>query len=74
VILTLSIIVGSNSLAETYAESAERMVDLQSEVVSMITATFTLENYAEALEAAKSPDHIKIQVVARVRDADRNLG
>jgi hypothetical protein len=50
------------------------MVDLQSEVVSMITATFTLENYAEALEAAKSPDHIKIQVVARVRDADRNLG
>ena len=57
-------IVGSNSLAEKYVESAERMVGLQSEVVSMITATFTLEDYAQAIEAAKSPDHIKIQVVA----------
>jgi threonine dehydrogenase-like Zn-dependent dehydrogenase len=48
-------IIGSNSLAEKYAESAERMVDLQSEVVSMITATLTLEDYAQALEAAKAP-------------------
>jgi threonine dehydrogenase-like Zn-dependent dehydrogenase len=57
-------IIGSNSLAEKYAESAERMVDLQGELVSMITATFPLEEYAQALTAAKSPDHIKIQVVA----------
>jgi threonine dehydrogenase-like Zn-dependent dehydrogenase len=57
-------IVGSNSLAEKYAESAERMVDLQGEVVSMITATFAVEDYAQALEAAKSPDHIKIQIGA----------
>lgn len=57
-------IIGSNSLAEKYGESAERMVDLQGELVSMITATFPLEQYAEALAAAKSPDQIKIQVVA----------
>ena len=55
-------VIGSNSLAEKYAESAERMVDLQGELVSMITATFALEDYAQALAAAKSPDHIKIQV------------
>ena len=57
-------IIGSNSLAEKYAESAERMVDLQGELVSMITGTFSLEDYAQALAAAKSPDQIKIQVVA----------
>jgi 2-desacetyl-2-hydroxyethyl bacteriochlorophyllide A dehydrogenase len=57
-------IIGSNSLAEKYAESAERMVDLQGELASMITATVPLEDYARALSAAKSPDHIKIQVVA----------
>lgn len=56
-------IIGSNSLAEKYAESAERMVDLQGELASMITATFPLEEYAQALAAAKSPDHIKVQVV-----------
>lgn len=55
-------ILGSNSLAEKYAESAERMVDLQVELVSMITATFPLEDYAQALAAARSPDHIKVQV------------
>lgn len=57
-------IIGSNSLAEKYAESAERMIDLQGELVSMITATFPLEDYAHALAAAKSPDHLKVQVVA----------
>ena len=57
-------ILGSNSLAEKYAEAADRMVDLQGELVSMITATFPLEEYPQALMAAKSPDHIKIQVVA----------
>ena len=56
------LILGSNSLAEKYAESAERMVDLQVELVSMITATFPLEDYAQALAAARSPDHIKVQV------------
>ena len=57
-------IIGSNSLAEKYGESAERMVDLQGELMSMITATYSLEDYAQALTAAKSPDQIKIQVVA----------
>lgn len=55
-------IIGSNSLAEKYPESAERMVDLQADLASLVTATFSLEDYASALEAAKSPDHIKIQV------------
>jgi len=57
-------IIGSNSLAEKYGESAERMVDLQDELKSLVTATFTLEDYAEALTAAKSPDQIKVQVTA----------
>lgn len=57
-------IIGSNSLAEKYEESAERMVDLQGELTSLVTATFSLEDYAQALQAATSPDQIKIQVVA----------
>lgn len=55
-------IIGSNSLAEKYPESAERMVDLQSELTSLVTGTFTLEEYQDALVAARSPDHIKVQV------------
>lgn len=57
-------IIGSNSLAEKYGESAERMVDLQDELSTLITGTFTIEQYADAIAAAKSPEHIKIQVVA----------
>ncbi|MGW6130834.1 zinc-binding dehydrogenase [Cellulomonas sp. NPDC055163] len=57
-------IIGSNSLAEKYLESAERMVDLQAGLTSLITATYKLEDYNEALKAATSQDHIKIQVVA----------
>lgn len=57
-------IVGSNSLAEKYAESAERMVDLQRDLSTLITATFRLEDYEHALAAAKSSDQIKIQVTA----------
>lgn len=57
-------IIGSNSLAEKYEESAARMVDLQGELSSLVTATFSLEEYADALQAATSPDQIKIQVVA----------
>ena len=49
--------------ADKYAEAAERMVDLQGELVSMITATFVREDYALALAAARSPDQIKIQIV-----------
>lgn len=57
-------IIGSNSLAEKYAESAERMIDLQSELRSLITGTFALKDYSAAVEAAKSPEHIKVQVVS----------
>jgi len=57
-------IIGSNSLAEKYPESAERMVDLQGELTSLVTATFSLAEYADALAAAKSPDQIKVQVTA----------
>jgi 2-desacetyl-2-hydroxyethyl bacteriochlorophyllide A dehydrogenase len=56
-------IIGSNSLAEKYSESAERMVDLQGELTSVVTATFSLEEYENALTAAKSPDHVKVQVI-----------
>lgn len=55
-------IIGSNSLAEKYAESAERMVDVQHELVTMVTATFPRAEYAHALEAARSPDQIKVQI------------
>jgi len=55
-------IIGSNSLAEKYAESAERMVDLQGELSGLVTATFSLEQYQDALAAAKSPEHIKVLV------------
>lgn len=57
-------VIGSNSLAERYPEAAERMVDLQDALVSLVTATFTLEDYAQALAAATSPGQIKVQVVA----------
>lgn len=57
-------IIGSNSLAEKYAESAERMVDLQGELGGLITGTFSLEDYSQALAAATSPEQIKVQVVA----------
>lgn len=56
-------IIGSNSLAEKYGDSVERMADLQGELGDLITATYRLEDYAEALEAAKSPEQIKVQVV-----------
>ncbi len=56
-------IIGSNSLAEKYAASAERMVDLQGELGGLVTATFSLEDYAQALDAATRPDQIKVQVV-----------
>ena len=57
-------IIGSNSLAEKYPESAERMVDLQGALISLVTATFPLEQYEDALAAARSPEHIKVQVTA----------
>lgn len=57
-------IIGSNSLAEKYPESAERMVDLQEQLKRLVTATFPLEQYQDALAAAKSPDQIKVQVTA----------
>lgn len=56
-------IIGSNSLAEKYPESAERMVDLQRELTELVTSTYSLEEYASAMAAAKSPDQIKIQIV-----------
>jgi threonine dehydrogenase-like Zn-dependent dehydrogenase len=56
-------IIGSNSLAECYPESAERMVELQGELEQLVTGAFPLEDYADALAAAKSPEHIKVQVV-----------
>lgn len=56
-------IIGSNSLAEKYAESAERMVDLQPRLEDLVTSIYRLEDYAEALKAATSPDQIKIQIV-----------
>lgn len=57
-------IIGSNSLAEKYPESAERMVDLQGELSDLVTSTYPLEDYAAAMAAAKSPEQIKVQVVA----------
>ena len=57
-------IVGSNSLAEKYPEAAERMVGLQGELAGLITATFSLEDYRNALTAATSPDQIKVQVTS----------
>jgi 2-desacetyl-2-hydroxyethyl bacteriochlorophyllide A dehydrogenase len=56
-------IIGSNSLAEKYAESAERMPDLQDELEGLVTSTFSLEQYAEAMQAATRPDQIKVQIV-----------
>jgi 2-desacetyl-2-hydroxyethyl bacteriochlorophyllide A dehydrogenase len=56
-------IIGSNSLAEKYPESAERMIDLQSELSELVTATYSLEDYAAAMAAATSPDQIKIQII-----------
>lgn len=56
-------IIGSNSLAEKYAESAERMIDLHGELESLVTSTFSLEQYAEAMDAATRPDQIKVQIV-----------
>jgi Zn-dependent alcohol dehydrogenases len=57
-------IIGSNSLAEKYEESAERMIDLQEELSQLVTSTFKLEQYADAMAAATSPEQIKVQVVA----------
>jgi 2-desacetyl-2-hydroxyethyl bacteriochlorophyllide A dehydrogenase len=56
-------VIGSNSLAEKYPESAERMVDLQGELIELVTSTYSLEEYAAAMSAATSPDQIKIQIV-----------
>lgn len=56
-------IIGSNSLAEKYGESAERMVDLQGELEGLVTSTFGIEDYAEAMAAATRPDQIKVQIV-----------
>ncbi|MEX0153785.1 alcohol dehydrogenase catalytic domain-containing protein [Microbacterium sp. LMI1-1-1.1] len=57
-------IIGSNSLAEKYEESAERMIDLQGELATLVTSTYKLEDYAQAMDAATRPDQIKVQVVS----------
>jgi 2-desacetyl-2-hydroxyethyl bacteriochlorophyllide A dehydrogenase len=56
-------IIGSNSLAEKYPESAERMVDLQDDLSELVTSTYSVEEYAAAMNAATSPDQIKVQIV-----------
>lgn len=56
-------IIGSNSLAEKYPESAERMVDLQDDLSELVTSTYSIEEYAAAMNAATSPDQIKVQIV-----------
>ncbi|GAA2007045.1 alcohol dehydrogenase catalytic domain-containing protein [Nakamurella flavida] len=55
-------VIGSNSLADRYPEAAERMVDLQDALVGLVTATFPLERYADALAAARSPEQVKVQI------------
>ena len=54
----------TNSLAQKYAESAEPMGNLQSEVVSMITAAPHPGGLRASARGRESPDHIRIQVVA----------
>ena len=40
------------------------MQDLQDRLASLVTGRFVLEEYDEAIEASKSPEHIKVQVRA----------
>lgn len=55
-------IIGSNSLAGAYPAAVEMMPALADRVRPIVTDIFSLEDYAQAVEAARSPHSVKVQV------------
>ncbi|MER0078703.1 alcohol dehydrogenase catalytic domain-containing protein [Corynebacterium sp. KPL2830] len=53
-------LIGAQSLANMYPAAAERMAHLYDKLDGLVTGTFPVDRYEEALEAMKSPEHIKI--------------
>ena len=58
-------LIGSQSLANMYPAAAERMASLHEKLGDLVTGTFPVDQYEEALEAMKSPEHIKIFITAQ---------
>ncbi|GAB2627907.1 alcohol dehydrogenase [Paractinoplanes abujensis] len=58
-------VLGSNSLADCYPAAAEQMAGLTATLRPLVTHTFPLESYAEALAAAASPEALKVHVMVQ---------
>lgn len=55
-------VLGSNSLADCYPAAAEQIVDLTATLRPLVTHTFGLSEYADALHAAASPEALKVHI------------
>lgn len=53
---------GANSCGTSFALAAEMMVDLADQVRPLVTHTFALDDYAEAVAAMRAPDAVKVQI------------
>lgn len=53
---------GANSCGTSFAPAAEMMVDLADQVRPLVTHTFALDDYAEAVAAMRAPDAVKVQI------------
>jgi 2-desacetyl-2-hydroxyethyl bacteriochlorophyllide A dehydrogenase len=55
-------VLGSNSLANCYPAATEQIADLTATIRPLVTHTFPLGSYADALTAAASPEALKVHV------------
>lgn len=55
-------IIGSNSLAGAYPAAVELMPHLAERIRPIVTDVFALKDYSHAVEAARSPRSVKVQV------------
>jgi 2-desacetyl-2-hydroxyethyl bacteriochlorophyllide A dehydrogenase len=53
---------GANSCGSSFPAAAEMMVDLADRVRPLVTHTFPLARYADAVAAMRAPDAVKVQV------------
>lgn len=56
-------IIGSNSLATSYPAACDLMVDIQTDLASLVTSNIPLAQYADAIALTTSPDEIKVHVI-----------
>jgi len=61
-------VLGSNSLGDCYPAAVEQIADLTLTIRPLVTHTFPLSSYAEALASAASPEALKVHVDPTISD------